>query len=148
MTEPVNVSHDELSDLLDSLPRQTASPAFTAQTVARARQRAAGGRRAAVGFSLRTAVAVVVMLAAFVFGAIGVRHHRQELRLQQLRSEQEQIRKELDQIKAISNERDPRVIVGTSGGYDFVLGVQPRAQWNPGTHPQPVSVHIDNDGIS
>lgn len=142
------MSHDELSDLLESLPRETASPGFTARTVACATDASARRQRTTVGFTLRAALATVLVLAIFTFGALGIRHHREEVRLEQLRVEQEQIRKELDQLKAISQERDSRVLVGTSGGYDFVVGVKPRAQWNPGTHPQPVSLHIDNDGIS
>ncbi len=141
------MSHDELTDLLESLPRETVSAGFTARTVARAREAADGGRRTAVGFTFRAALAVALMLAIFG-GALGIRHHREEVRLQRLRAEQEEIRRELDQLKAMSKERDPRVVVGTSGGYAFVLGVQPRAQWNPGMHPQPVSLRIDNDGIS
>lgn len=141
------MSHDELTDLLQSMPRETASPGFTARTVASASQSAVGGRRSAVVFVLRNALAIALALAVVVFGAFGIRHHRDEARLQQLRVEQEQIRRELDQLEALSKQRSPRVVVGTSGDYDFMLGVKPRPQ-SETERLQPVSLHIDNDGIS
>ena len=132
------MSHDELSDLLRSLPRQTAARDFTARTLARA-----GGRQH--GFPhLRSVLAIVVSAILLLSGAIGIRRHQQHVRVQQLRAEQQEIRKELEELKALSNEREPRVLVGSSGSVDFVVGLKRRPR--PQGAAQPVSLRIADDG--
>ncbi len=133
------MSHDELSDLLRSLPREAASIAFTARTVARCGR----PRRSS---SLRSAFAVLLSAIVLLAGGIGMRRHQEQARLRQLRAEQRQIRIELDELKALSTERDPQVFVGSSGPYDFVVGVKQRSR--SAGQPRPVSLHIANDGIS
>ena len=134
------MSHDELSDLLRSLPRKPASDDFTARTLSLV----AEDRRAHLRF--RPAFASALTLVVLLSGAFGIRRHQERVRLQQLRAERQQILKEIDELKALSKEREPRVFVGSSGQYDFVVGIRPR----PGSagQPQPVSLHIANDGIS
>lgn len=134
------MSHDELSELLQSLPRQPASRNFTARTLARADEGRHRRPRLRIVFAL--ALTFIVLLS----GAIEFRRHQEHVRLQQLRAERQQIQKELDQLKALSMARDPRVFIGSSGQYDFVLGLEPRSR-STGP-PRPVSLHIDNDGIS
>lgn len=133
------MSHDELSDLLKSLPRTPASDGFTARTLARARQ----GHRALP--YLRKAFAIVVSAIVLLTGAIGLRRHQQQVHVQQLRAEQQQIRKELEELKTLSKEREPRVFVGSSGSYDIVVGLKQRNR--PAGTPRPVSLEIPADGI-
>jgi hypothetical protein len=138
--ECLSVSHDELSDLLRSLPQEPASIDFTARTLART----TGEHRSPP--RLRSAFAVALALVAIFSGAIGIRRHQEQVRLRQLRAEQQQIRKELNELKALSKESEPRVFVGSSGAYDFVVGLKPRSR--SAGEPRPVSLHIANDGIS
>ena len=134
------MSQDELSDLLQSLPRQQASRNFTARTLARVDE----GRHPRP--RLRSVFALALTLIVLLSGAVELRRHQEQVRLQQLRAERQQIQKELNQLKALSKARDPRVFIGSSGQYDFVLGLEPRSR-STGT-PRPVSLHIANDGIS
>ncbi len=133
------MSRDELSDLLQSLPRESASDGFTSRTVARAAER----RHAAP--HLRAAFAIVLSAIVLLSGAIGIRRHQQRIRVQQIRAEQQQIRKELEELKTLSNEREPRVFVGSSGSYDIVVGLKQRSR--PAEAPRPVSLQIPADGI-
>lgn len=133
------MSHDELSDLLRSLPHEAASRDFTARTLARV------GQRHRSRPHLRSAFAIVLSAIVLLSGAIGIRHHEQKVRLRQLRAEQQQIQKELDELKALSSEREPRVFVGSSGSYDFVVGLKERSR-SAGA-PRPVSLHIANDAV-
>src|SRR5512140_2475388 len=134
-----SVSHDELSDLLQSLPRLTASSGFTAQTLVRI-----GARRRPVR-RLRAALAMVLSAILILSGAVGIRRHQQQMRDQQLRIEQQQLRKELEELKALSTERKPQVFVGSSGSIDFVVGVTPRPR-PANAAAQPVSLQISDDG--
>ena len=132
------MKHDELSDLLQSLPMTPASRGFTARTLARATTPRRSRRR-----EVRAVFAFVLSAILLLSGAIGIRHHHETVRLQQMRAEQKQIRKELDNLKAISNESDPRLFVGGSGPYDFVIDLQHvRSSSAP-----PASVHIADDGV-
>jgi hypothetical protein len=133
------MSHDELSDLLQSLPRASASDGFTSRTLARV------GERRHVASHLRAAFAILLSAIMLLTGAIGVRRHEQQIRVQQLRAEQQQIRKELEELKTLSNEREPRVFVGSSGSYDIVVGLKQRSR--PAEAPRPVSLQIPADGI-
>lgn len=137
--ECLTVSQDELSDLLRSLPRRPVSRDFTARTVA-----LAGGRHHAVSH-LRSVLAVVLSAILLLSGAIGIRRHQQQLRVQQMRAQQQEIRQELEALKALSDEREPRIFVGGSGSVDFVMGLKQRPR--PTASAQPVSLHIANDGI-
>ncbi len=138
--ECLNVSQDELSDLLRSLPREPASRDFTARALARRGEPHHSPPR------LRSAFAIALALVALLSGAISIRRHQEQTRLRQLRAEQRQILKELDELKALSKEREPRVFVGSSGPYDFVVGLKPRSR--SAGERRPVSLHIANDGIS
>jgi hypothetical protein len=132
------VSHDELSDLLRSLPREAASIGFTARTVARTGQRHRS-------MSLRVAFAMLLSAIVLLSGAIGIRRHQGQVRLQQFRAEQREMQKELDELKALASERDPQVFVGSSGSYDFVVGLKQRSR--SAGQPRPVSLHIANDAV-
>ncbi len=133
------MSHDELTDLLESLPHQTASRDFTARTLARV------GQRRRPRPHLRNAFAIVLSAIVLLSGAIGVRQHERKVRLHQLRVEQQQIQKELEELKALSSAREPRVFVGSSGSYDFVVGLKERSRTT--SAPRPVSLHIANDAV-
>ncbi len=95
---------------------------------------------------LRSAFAIALALVVITTGGLALRRHQEQVRLQNLRTEQQQILKEIDELKALSKASEPRVFVGSSGPYDFVVGVGPRSR--TAGQQRPVSLHIANDGIS
>lgn len=112
------MNHEELSELLRSLPRQPASTGFTTRVVAKARDRRI--RRPQWKFVTATMVVVVVVLS---IAGVRISERNERARLNELRQEQAEIRKELNQLKEISRDAEPVVYIGTSGSYDVVMDV-------------------------
>ncbi len=114
------MNHEELSELLRTLPRETASTGFTSRVMGRTRTRGAAAPR--LRFATATAlVAILVMVS--VAGARMVEHRETRVRTAKMRAEQLELRKELDQLKAITKQAEPVIYVGSSGAYDVVLDV-------------------------
>lgn len=111
------MNHEELSKLLRSLPRQSASAGFTTRVVAKARDRRI--RRPQWKFVTATMLVVVVLSIA----GVRISERNERARLKELRQEQAEIRKELNQLKEISRDAEPVVYIGTSGSYDVVMDV-------------------------
>ncbi len=111
------MNHEELSELLRTLPRETASSGFTSQVMRRTRVR----RVEAPRWRLVMATALVAILA--MVSVAGVRLVAQRERTARIRAEQIDLRRELEQLKAISKDAEPVVYVGSSGAYDVVLDV-------------------------
>ena len=132
------MNHEDLSVVFESLPRAEASPGFTARTVARATE--VPPPRAALRVAAAWALSAVVLFS----GLFGVQHHREQVRLEKLRAEQRQIRKELDELRTMSEEtRRSRVFVGSAGPYDFVIDLQKPHS----TSARPAALHMPDDGV-
>jgi hypothetical protein len=134
------VNHEELSELLRSLPRQSASVGFTTRVMARARDR----RIRAPQWRFAMATMFVVAIAIISVAGVKITERNERLRLDQLRQEQADLRRELEQLKEISREAEPVVYIGTSGSYDVVVDV-PRQNSKVSSTNVPV-VFVSSDG--
>jgi hypothetical protein len=114
------VNHEELSELLRSLPRENASNGFTTRVMAHARERRAERPRWRVA-AATALVAIIVMVS--VAGVRLAERRDERLRVEKMRAEQVQLRNELELLKEMSKKTDPVVYVGSSGSYDVVLDV-------------------------
>ena len=69
------------------------------------------------------ATMLVVALAVISVAGVRLSERHERTRLNQLRHEQAELRKELEQLKAATRESEPVVYIGNSGSYDLVLDV-------------------------
>ena len=121
-----------LGDLMRSIPRTSASPAFT-RDVMRAVRRD-GGRASArpLVWRLGAAFAMAVCLVALV--NVAVMQHIQRQRTIALRAEQEKLEAELEDVKRIASEAEPKVVLendrGTRVIMDLDTAIQPASLRN------------------
>ena len=114
-------------------PRTSASPAFT-RDVMRAVRRpvgAADDRRPAI-WRLAAAFAMAACLVAVV--QVTVMQHRQQQRTIALRAEQQKLEAELEVVKKIARDTEPRVVLendqGTRVIMDLDTAIQPASLRN------------------
>jgi hypothetical protein len=110
-------------------PRTSASPAFTRE-VMRAVQR--GDGRRPVVWRLAAAFAMAVCLVALV--NVAVLQHRQRQHTLALRAEQQKLEAELEAVKRIASEAEPKVVLendrGTTVIMDLDTAIQPASLRN------------------
>lgn len=116
-----------------NLPRTSASPAFT-RDVMRAVRRPAGAAddQRPVFWRLAAAFAMVVCLLGVV--QVAVMQHRQQQRTIALRAEQQKLEAELEAVKKIALETEPKVVLendqGTRVIMDLDTAIQPASLRN------------------
>lgn len=133
------MNHEELSELLRTLPRESASVGFTTRVVANARDR----RSRRPQWRLATATMLVVVIAAVSVIGVKITERNERERMAQLRQEQAAIRKELNQLKEITRDAEPVVYIGASGSYDVVVDVSPNGKVSSTNVPV---VFVSSDG--
>ena len=119
---------------LGSLPREQASPGFTAAVLERAAvlEKAASEKPAAeLGWSRMTTLlaASLVLVTVVTAGVLERAHQKQELRgrVDALRSEHELLEHELAELKRASSEEPAVVYLGGDENVDVVLTLDPKA---------------------
>ena len=112
-----------------NLPRTSASPAFT-RDVMRAVRR--GDGRRPVIWRLAAAFAMAVCVVALV--NVAVLQYRHEKRTLALRAEQQKLEAELEAVKRIASDAEPRVVLendrGTRVIMDLDTAIQPASLRN------------------
>ena len=112
-----------------SLPRTSASPAFTREVL---RAVAHGGERRPAVRRLAAAFAMAVCLVALV--NVAVMQHRQHERTLALRAEQQKLEAELEAVKRIASQAEPKVVLendrGTRVIMDLDTAIQPASLRN------------------
>lgn len=112
------------------LPRASASPAFTRE-VMRAVRREAPERRPRI-WRMAAAAAMAVCLVALV--NVAVMQHMQRQRTLALRAEQEKLEAELEAVKRIASDAEPKVVLendrGTRVIMDLDTAIQPASVRN------------------
>ena len=115
----------QLGNWMRSLPRATASPAFTSEVLRRARGTAEGRRgplvwRMAAGFAMAACLAIVAQLVVL---------EQAQQRKAALRAEQQQLQAELQAVKQRAADAEPVVVLendrGTRVVMDFDSAIQP-----------------------
>ena len=110
-------------------PRTSASPAFTREVMRAVRR---GDDRRPLFWRLAAAFAMAACLVAVV--QIAVLQHRQQQRTLALRAEQQKLEAELEAVKRIANEAEPKVVLendrGTRVIMDLDTAIQPASLRN------------------
>lgn len=106
------------------LPRTSASPAFT-RDVLRAVRRREAPRRPLV-WRMAAAVAMAVCLVALV--NVAVLQHIQRQRTLALRAEQEKLEAELEAVKRIASEAEPKVVLENDRGTRVIMDLDSAIQ--------------------
>jgi hypothetical protein len=150
MTGPNGPSGDNPQVLaaLRALPREEASPGFTAAVL----ERAAAPAAADGGWSRATLAlaASLVLVTVLTAGALERAHQRRELRgrVDALRTEHDALQQELAQLKQLSAQEPAVVYLGGDESVDVVLSVDPKNR--PASHAGavvPVKTAGEPDGI-
>lgn len=119
---------ERLSRALRELPREAASPSFTADVLRRVRTRQAPKRRSAPGWVLAPAGAAFLLVAAL----LGWNEHVEEqerlaalARIEQIRAEKEDLAGQLDTLRRhLLADTQPVVYVGRAGDVDLVVDLE------------------------
>lgn len=106
-----------------NLPRTSPSPAFTRE-VMRALRR--GEQRRPTIFRLAAAFAMAVCLVAVV--QVAVMQHRQQQRTIALRAEQQKLEAELEAVKRIALEAEPKVVLENDQGTRVIMDLDTAIQ--------------------
>lgn len=139
------MNHDELSDLLHTLPRTEASHGFTTRVIAKVTERPSPMPVPRYRFAI-AAVLVAMLTTLSVVGTKVVERQHERARIAQLRNERQQIEKELNELKAMSKAADPVVYLGSANGVDLVVDV---SKVKPAAVPakeEPVALVVADDG--
>lgn len=132
---------DELDHLLRSLPRETASEAFTRQVVTRVTtgDMPPPGRRAAFRFAM-AAAGLVLVLSSVTVQRWQENRERQEARrkVEQMRDEYRVLERELRDLMRLAAESQPLVRVGETEEFDFVVDLRDFTA-GPGGLAEPVA---------
>lgn len=141
----MQVNHDELSDLLQALPKTDASHGFTTRVIATVTER----RRTVAAPRYRFAIAAVLVAMLTTLSVVGtkvVERQHERARLAQLRNERQQIEKELNELKALSKAADPVVYLGSANGVDLVVDVSKVKPAAVTAKEEPVALVVSDDG--
>jgi len=127
------VGHDPVFGHLRELPREAASPGFTAGVLSRLELAAppTGWSRGMLALA-----AALVLLTVLGAGAFERLRQRQELRgeVRSLRQEHDQLRSELEALRRSAATEPTRILVGGDDRYDYVLSLPAQA---PAAQPAP-----------
>jgi hypothetical protein len=113
----------QLSGSIRSLPRRTASPAFTSEVMRRIRS---GERAELPVWKLATAFAMAVCLFAVVHTAFSSYSQRQ--RVAGLRVEQQQLEADLETVKRIAREAETVVVLENDRGTRVIMDLDSAVQ--------------------
>ena len=109
-----------IGDLMRGQPRTSASPAFT-RNVLSAVRRGEEHRRPVVW---RLAAAFAMAMCLVVLVNAGVNLHRQRQSTLALRAEQQKLEAELEAVKKIAREAEPRVVLENDRGARVVVDIK------------------------
>ena len=113
----------QLGNSMRSLPRVTASPAFTSEVLRKARtapeKHVPFAWRMAAGFAMAACLLAVVHLASMQYT------HRQNVA--QLRVEQQKLEAELQAVKQSTSQREPMVVLEDSQGRRVLMDLDTAA---------------------
>ncbi len=125
-------AHDPLTRALRELPRERASPGFTAQVLARA---AAPAARPAVARRWRWAAAALAALAIGVW-QLAAAHHERELaqRAERLLAERRRLESELIRLRWLS-QTEPVLQIAAGEHFEVVVGLTPWLAARRGIEP-------------
>lgn len=112
-----------------TLPRQSASPAFTREVMRKARSADEGARRP---FVWRMAAAFAMAACLFAVVQLGLMQHRQRQRTIALRAEQQRLVADLDAVKKIAEETEPFVVLENDQGARVIVELDSAIQ--PASH--------------
>lgn len=109
---------ERLNELLRSLPREEASERFTQDVMRRTRS-----VRSSSGAPARMVLAWAATVVIVISGAVGhrVTKHRDQARLESIRAEQQQLERDLDELKRISEGYSSVVRVDGNDGVEYVV---------------------------
>ena len=109
------------------LPRTSASPAFTHDVMRAVRKgRERDGQRRPAVWRLAAAFAMAVCLIAVV--NVAVMQHRQRQHTLALRAERQQLAAELEAVKKIAHEAEPKVVLENDRGARVVMDLDSAIQ--------------------
>lgn len=115
--------------MMRNLPRTSASPAFTRDVMRAVR---ADKERRPMVWRMAAAFAMAVCLVALV--NVAVMQHRQHERTLALRAEQQKLEAELEAVKKIASDAEPKVVLendrGTRVIMDLDTAIQPASLRN------------------
>ena len=107
-----------------TLPRTSASPAFTRNVLRKAQENEESVRRPLV-WRLAAAFAMAACIIAVV--QVAVMEHRQRARTIALKAEQQQIAADLDAVKKIAAESEPVVVLENADGTRVIVDLDSAA---------------------
>ena len=126
------MNDSRLGALVRNLPRTSASPAFTRNVMRAVHAGRASARP--VFWRFAAAFAMAVCLVALV--NVGVMQYRQQQRTIALRAEQQKLEADLEAVKRIASEAEPKVVLENDRGTRVVVNVK-----DLDTAIQPASLH-------
>ena len=109
---------ERLNELLRSLPREEASEHFTQDVMRRTRPVRASSRTP--GRMILAWTTTVVILITGATGALVMRQREQD-HLESIRAEQQKLKRELEELKRISEGISPVLRIDGSDGVEYVL---------------------------
>jgi hypothetical protein len=133
---------DRVTELLKSIPRREASPAFTEEVLKRLdnpQRSGLGGRR----LIWVTGTAAAVLLVALTLGLWRWQQHSERRheaeRVETLRTEYRELKAEVERLQSLARDLDPVLELGGTDRVDFVFDLRELAKENNRTGIQPVS---------
>jgi Tfp pilus assembly protein PilN len=114
--EENSMNDTQLSGSIRSLPRRTASPAFTSEVMRRIRS---GEQAVLPAWKLVTALAMAACLLAVLHTSFTT--HLQRQRFAELRAEQQQLEAELETVKRIAREAETVVVLENDRGTRVIM---------------------------
>ncbi|HUR81721.1 MAG TPA: hypothetical protein VM733_13210 [Thermoanaerobaculia bacterium] len=114
-----------LGDLMRTLPRRNASPAFTREVMRKARHLDEGTRRPVI-WRMAAAFAMAACLIAVV--QLALVEHRQRERTIALRAEQQRIAADLATVKKSAAESEPVVVLENADGTRVIMDLDSAVQ--------------------
>jgi hypothetical protein len=126
----------QLGNSLRSLPRATASPAFTSETLRKVESGHAGLRPSEQtgvsalqrGFVWRMAAGVAMAACLIAVVSLGSLQYAHKQNVAQLRAEQQQLQAELQAVKQSASEPEPAVVFENSDGTQVIVDLDSAVQ--------------------
>jgi hypothetical protein len=116
----------QLADSMRTLPRTSASPAFTREVMRKARGLHEGAARRPLVWRMAAAFAMAVCLIAVAQFALI--EHRQRERTLALREERQQIAADLASVKKSAAESEPVVVLENADGTRVIMDLDSAVQ--------------------
>lgn len=122
----------QLASSLRSLPRTTASPAFTSEVLRKARTTAAAPRANAFVWRMAAGVAMAACLIAVI--SLGSMQYAHKQDVAQLRVEQQKLQAELQEVKQIASEPEPVVVFENDQGTQVYIDLDSAQPVQPASY--------------